>query len=90
LEFLTWLGSIVTAAIVHLFHDVERLQEARTWWMLPIVVFGAEHVYLGVQVRLTDLLFLPAVDVPIGQKSQPGNSTNHTNKLTRTYSTPSE
>jgi hypothetical protein len=46
LNFLTWLGSIVTAAIVHLFHDTSSLSNPRTWWTLPITVFVAEHIYL--------------------------------------------
>ncbi|ETN40720.1 uncharacterized protein HMPREF1541_05000 [Cyphellophora europaea CBS 101466] len=54
LNFLTWLGSIVTAAIVHLFHDTEKLNDPKTWWTLPITIFMAEHVYLGTKylVRL--------------------------------------
>ena len=46
LNFLTWLGSIVTAAIVHLFHDVSKLSDSKTWWTLPITIFVAEHIYL--------------------------------------------
>lgn len=46
LNFLTWLGSIVTAAIVHLFHDTDKLNDPKTWWTLPITIFVAEHIYL--------------------------------------------
>lgn len=54
LNFLTWLGSLVTAAIVHLFHDVDKLGDAKTWWTLPITVFVSEHFYLSTRylVRL--------------------------------------
>jgi anoctamin-10 len=47
LNFLTWLGSIVTAAIVHLFHDTDRMNDRMVWWTLPITVFIAEHVWLA-------------------------------------------
>jgi anoctamin-10 len=49
MHFLTWLGSIVTAAIVHLFHDTSRLNDSRTWWTLPITIFVTEHIYLAVK-----------------------------------------
>lgn len=54
LNFLTWLGSIVTAAIVHLFHDVTKLSDSKTWWTLPVTIFVAEHIYLSTRylVRL--------------------------------------
>lgn len=55
LNFLTWLGSIVTAAIVHLFHDPEKMNDTKTWYTLPITIFVAEHVYLSTKylVRMT-------------------------------------
>lgn len=55
LNFLTWLGSIVTSAIVHLFHDTEKMNDPKTWWTLPITIFVAEHIYLTAKylVRLT-------------------------------------
>lgn len=54
LNFLTWLGSIVTAAIVHLYHDVDKIDHFKTWWTLPITIFVAEHIYLSTKyvVRL--------------------------------------
>ncbi|KAF4962934.1 hypothetical protein FSARC_9007 [Fusarium sarcochroum] len=49
LEALTWLGSICTAAIVHLF-SVEKLGgNLGSWATLPITVFISEHVLLLLQ-----------------------------------------
>ncbi|KAK7054370.1 hypothetical protein VNI00_003564 [Paramarasmius palmivorus] len=54
LDFLTWLGSISTSAVVHLFGgDILGYQfifgdaggKAR-WYALPITVFVGEHVFL--------------------------------------------
>lgn len=50
LEFLTWAGSISTAAIVHIFGDRDtwggHLLHRGEWWSLPLTVFVSEHVYL--------------------------------------------
>lgn len=54
LNFLAWLGSIVSSAVVHLFHAEARLSDIQTWWTLPITIFVAEHIYLSTRylVRL--------------------------------------
>ncbi|KAF4464893.1 IST2 [Fusarium albosuccineum] len=46
LEALTWLGSICTAAIVHLFSAEKLGAETNHWVTLPITVFVSEHVLL--------------------------------------------
>ena len=51
LAFLNWLGSISTAAIVHLFgHDalgyLYGVDGQNIWWTLPITIFLSEHVFL--------------------------------------------
>ncbi|UPL03994.1 hypothetical protein LCI18_014928 [Fusarium solani-melongenae] len=46
LEALTWLGSICTAAIVHLFSFQNFGDGTNKWVTLPITVFISEHVLL--------------------------------------------
>ncbi|EKG19494.1 Anoctamin/TMEM 16 [Macrophomina phaseolina MS6] len=48
LGFLTWLGSISTAAVVHLFGNnmLGGLPGRGTWYALPITIFISEHIYL--------------------------------------------
>ncbi|KAL0261076.1 hypothetical protein SLS55_004772 [Diplodia seriata] len=51
LGFLTWLGSISTAAIVHLFGSNTPALSAKlpgrgSWYALPITIFITEHIYL--------------------------------------------
>lgn len=48
LGFLTWLGSISTAAVVHLFGHgaLSGLPGHGTWYALPIAIFLSEHIYL--------------------------------------------
>ncbi|CAI6294174.1 unnamed protein product [Periconia digitata] len=46
LESLTWLGSISSAALVHLFGN-DWVWGAGQWWSLPITIFISEHIYLG-------------------------------------------
>ncbi|KAF5675794.1 IST2-like protein [Fusarium heterosporum] len=46
LEALTWLGSICTAAIVHLFSANKIGDTLGNWATLPITVFISEHVLL--------------------------------------------
>lgn len=46
LEMLTWLGSITTAAIVHLFgSDIN----SSSWITLPITIFISEHILLALR-----------------------------------------
>jgi anoctamin-10 len=55
LEALTWLGSISSAAIVHLFGTQPMFNfafamgnnEVSRWWTLPITIFVSEHIFLG-------------------------------------------
>ncbi|KAM0326922.1 hypothetical protein ACHAPQ_007536 [Fusarium lateritium] len=46
LEALTWLGSICTASIVHLFSANKIGETLGSWATLPITVFISEHVLL--------------------------------------------
>ncbi|KAF5545138.1 IST2 [Fusarium mexicanum] len=46
LEALTWLGSICTAAIVHLFSVDKVGNTMGSWASLPVTVFISEHVLL--------------------------------------------
>lgn len=46
LEALTWLGSICTASIVHLFSADQLGGGLGTWATLPVTVFISEHVLL--------------------------------------------
>ncbi|KAF2135221.1 uncharacterized protein K452DRAFT_323173 [Aplosporella prunicola CBS 121167] len=48
LEFLTWMGSISTAAVVHLFGNdhLGNLTGKGSWYGLPITIFISEHIYL--------------------------------------------
>lgn len=50
LECLTWLGSISSAAIVHVFGSQRLLGEyfgLGTWTSLPITIFFSEHIFMG-------------------------------------------
>lgn len=48
LEVLNWLGSISTAAIVHLFgsNTLGYSSGMDTWYYLPITIFISEHIFL--------------------------------------------
>ncbi|KAF2090717.1 hypothetical protein K490DRAFT_71072 [Saccharata proteae CBS 121410] len=45
LGFLTWMGSITTAATVHLFGN-DSAAGTRAWYALPLTIFLSEHIYL--------------------------------------------
>ncbi|PNY25588.1 Uncharacterized protein TCAP_04471 [Tolypocladium capitatum] len=47
LDMLTWIGSISTAAIVHLFHTDPA--DSGRWATLPITIFVSEHILLGLR-----------------------------------------
>lgn len=48
LEALTWLGSLTSAAIVHLFDfSNSTIYGFNRWWTLPITIFASEHIFLG-------------------------------------------
>ncbi|KAK3318408.1 calcium-activated chloride channel-domain-containing protein [Apodospora peruviana] len=53
LGFLSWLGSVTSAAIVFLFHRSEHGPNGSPWdisgWALLLSILFAEHVYLAVQ-----------------------------------------
>ncbi|PVI00936.1 hypothetical protein DM02DRAFT_370459 [Periconia macrospinosa] len=51
LEALTWLGSLNSAALVHLFGN-DMVWGAGKWWSLPITIFISEHIYLGFRVAV--------------------------------------
>lgn len=51
LDALTWLGSICTSAIVHMFgssaaEGQTALYDGLGWWSLPITIFIGEHVFM--------------------------------------------
>ncbi|KAH7131615.1 calcium-activated chloride channel-domain-containing protein [Dactylonectria estremocensis] len=54
LDALTWLGSISTAAIVHLF-STDRYGDG-SWAMLPVTIFISEHVLLLFRVLVRSIL----------------------------------
>ncbi|KAF7557109.1 hypothetical protein G7Z17_g860 [Cylindrodendrum hubeiense] len=54
LDALTWLGSISTAAIVHLF-SADKFGNG-SWAMLPVTVFISEHVLLLLRVLVRSIL----------------------------------
>ena len=50
LEALTWLGSLTSAAVVHLFGSQEFLGERMglsLWASLPITILISEHIFMG-------------------------------------------
>lgn len=49
LEFLAWLGTLSTAAIVHIYHD--NVEDVRLSYLL-LTVFIAEQAYLAVRVAV--------------------------------------
>lgn len=72
LEFLTWVGSISTAAIAYLFSNgglgpdgTPRNIQA---WALLLVIFFSEHCYLA--VRLAVRTFISKLDSPGRQKER--------------------
>lgn len=57
LDALTWLGSISTAALVHLFgSDGGRVVGNAGWMRLLVTVFLSEHLYLLLRVGVSALL----------------------------------
>lgn len=55
LDILTWVGSLSTAAIVHLFGS-ESFGSGRSWSTLPITIFISEHILLALKA-LTKYVF---------------------------------
>ena len=66
LGFLSWLGSISTAALVYLFHgkgmDVDATPSATNGWALLLAIFFSEHIYLI--VRLCVRIALSKIESP--------------------------
>ena len=59
LEFLTWIGSISTAAIVHVYGHDNRFEFARgrgTWWGLFLTVFVSEHAFILLRAIVRSVL----------------------------------
>lgn len=72
LGFLTWLGSISTAALVYLFSNdglgPDGTPATIKGWALLLVIFFSEHVYL--LVRLAVRLAVSKIDSPGMQKER--------------------
>lgn len=59
LECLTWLGSISSAAIVHLFGSERFLSHnlgLSTWASLPITILVSEHIFMGFRAAVRFVL----------------------------------
>ncbi|KJZ79533.1 hypothetical protein HIM_01002 [Hirsutella minnesotensis 3608] len=57
--FMTWLGSISTAAIAHLFGPgVTGMEGPSTsrWWTLPVTIVVSEHVFLALRALVQSVL----------------------------------
>ena len=73
LGFLTWLGSITTAAIVYLFSDNNGEGPSGSpsdikLWALLLSILASEHVYLLVQLGVQ--MFIKRLDSPGRQKER--------------------
>jgi len=72
LTFLSWLGSLSTAALVYLFCGDGLGPEGTPWnikaWGLILTMFFSEHIYLGVQLVIRKVL--SKVDSPGLQKER--------------------
>jgi anoctamin-10 len=60
LEFLGWLGSLTTAALVYLFSSSGLDSEGSPWnikaWGLLLTMFFSEHIFLAVQLGVRTAL----------------------------------
>lgn len=72
LGFLSWLGSITTAALVYLFSGNGLGPAGTPWdikvWGLLLTIFFSEHIYLGVQLAVRKAL--SKIDSPGLQKER--------------------
>ena len=72
LGFLSWLGSLTSAALVYLFSGDGLGPEGTPWnikaWGLLLTMFFAEHIYLGVQIAVRAAL--SKIDSPGLQKER--------------------
>ncbi|TQV90702.1 plasma membrane channel protein [Cordyceps javanica] len=46
LDILTWIGSISTGAIVHIFGGADGIVINKNWATLPVTIFVSEHILL--------------------------------------------
>ncbi|PMD25730.1 plasma membrane stress response protein-like protein [Hyaloscypha hepaticicola] len=72
LGFLSWLGSLTSAALVYLFSGDGLGPDGTPWnikgWALLLAMFFSEHIYLG--VRLGVKIALSKIDSPGLQKER--------------------
>ncbi|TVY14336.1 Uncharacterized protein LARI1_G007748 [Lachnellula arida] len=72
LGFLSWMGSLTTAALVYLFRGDGLGPDGTPWnintWGLLLTMFFSEHIYLGVQLGVRKAL--SKIDSPGLQKER--------------------
>ncbi|KAF4611389.1 hypothetical protein G7Y89_g15624 [Cudoniella acicularis] len=72
LSFLSWMGSITSAALVYLFSGNGLGPEGTPWnikvWGLLLTIFFSEHIHLGVQLAVRKAL--SKIDSPGLQKER--------------------
>jgi anoctamin-10 len=72
LTFLSWLGSLTSAALVYLFSGDGLGPEGTPWnikaWGLILTIFFSEHIYLAVQLAVRQAL--SKIDSPGLQKER--------------------
>jgi hypothetical protein len=72
LGFLSWLGSLTSAALVYLFSGDGLGPEGTPWdikaWGLLLTMFFSEHIYLGVKLAVRTAL--SKIDSPGLQKER--------------------
>jgi anoctamin-10 len=72
LGFLSWMGSLTSAALVYLFSGDGLGPDGTPWnikvWGLLLVMFFSEHIYLGVQLGVRKAL--SKIDSPGLQKER--------------------
>ena len=72
LGFLSWLGSLTSAALVYLFSGDGLGPDGTPWnikaWGLLLAMFFSEHIYLGVKIAVRTAL--SKIDSPGLQKER--------------------
>lgn len=72
LGFLSWMGSLTTAALVYLFSGDGLGPDGTPWsiktWGLLLTMFASEHIYLGVKFAVRKAL--SKIDSPGLQKER--------------------
>ncbi|KAK9776404.1 putative Calcium-activated chloride channel-domain-containing protein [Seiridium cardinale] len=64
LDALTWMGSVCTAAVVHMFGTetgsgntvLSKAMGGVGWWSLPITIFVSEHIFLVLRALVRTVL----------------------------------